>query len=112
MTAFYISPSCLAYKQYKNLLEACLSFGWSPSWKWPHATFHNDAYIHKSLISKALNAISRTDIFIAVVPGTASTNIEIGTAYTLCQEIFLVAKDPVHLPRPVLLMPIFPFCPA
>jgi hypothetical protein len=96
MTTFYISPSCLAYKQYKNLLEAGLSFGWTPSWEWPHTTFHTDAFIHKNLISKALNAISRSDIFIAIVPGTASTNIEIGTAYTLCQELFLVAKDPVH----------------
>jgi len=40
--------------------------------------------------------LSGTDIFIATVPGTCSTCIEIGMAYTLCEEVFLVARDPVY----------------
>ena len=96
MTTFYVSPSCLTYKQYKQLIAETVSFGWSPSWVWPHSVFHTDAFVSKCLASKGLNAIGRADIFIAVLPGTVSTNIEIGTAYTLCEEVFLVAKDPVY----------------
>ncbi len=96
VTTFYISPSCLTYKQYKSLIAACTSFGWTLSWEWPHYAFHVDAFVNKTLISKALKGLARSEIFITYLPGTASTNIEIGTAYTLCEELFLVARDPVH----------------
>jgi len=96
MTTFYISPSCLSYKQYKRLVAAACSFGWSTSWEWPHRTFHTDAFIDKNQINRAITGLTRTDIFIALVPGTPSTNIEIGSAYTLCEEVLLISKDPVY----------------
>jgi len=96
MTTFYISPSCLSYKQYKQLYEATCSFGWTSSWEWPHQSFHCDSFLSRPLFSKAFNGISQADIFIALVPGTPSTNIEIGAAYTLCEEVVLISKDPVY----------------
>jgi hypothetical protein len=96
MTTFYISPSCLSYKQYKQLHEATCRFGWTSPWEWPHHCFHHDAFLSKPLFSKAFSGISQSDIFIALVPGTSSTNIEIGAAYTLCEEMILISKDPVY----------------
>jgi len=96
MTTFYLSPSCLSYKQYKQLHEATRLFGWTAPWEWPHHSFHHGAFLSKLIFSKAFNGISQSDIFIAVVPGTSSTNVEIGAAYTLCEEIVLVSKDPVY----------------
>ena len=96
MTTFYISPSCLSYKQYKELNVAATAFGWSTPWAWPGRCFQNDVFIDKDIIARALKGIARSDIFIAVIPGTASTNIEIGAAYFKCEELFLVSRTPVH----------------
>lgn len=96
MTAFYISPSCLSYRQYTELMIAVSSFGWSAPWVWPRRCFQSDAFIDKACIARAFTGIASSDIFIAPVPGTASTNIEIGTAYIKCDNLFLVARDPVH----------------
>ena len=96
MTTFYLSTSCLSYKQYLKLNEKIKRFGWTTPWEWPQQCFHTDAYISKQMVAKAVNSIARTDIFIAVLPGTPSAILEIGTAYTLCEEVFLVSKDPVY----------------
>ena len=96
VTVFYISPSSLSFKQYTELVNNALSFGWSTSFVWPRSCFQCDAFIDKASIARAFTAIAGSDIFIAVVPGTASTNIEIGAAYMKCDGLFLVARDPVH----------------
>mgnify|MGYP001094009391 CR=1 FL=1 len=96
MTTFYLSPSSLSYRQYSKLMDAACSFGWSSAWVWPHSAFHSDALIDKQLIAKALTSFTKTDIFIAPVPGTPSTLIEIGAAYALCEDVLLFSKDPVY----------------
>jgi hypothetical protein len=96
VTAFYISPSCLSYRQYIKLIYEVSSFGWTAPWIWPRYCFQSDAYIDKQVITGAFTGIASSNIFIALVPGTASTNIEIGTAYIKCDHLFLVARDPVH----------------
>lgn len=96
MTNFYISPSHLSCLEYMRLIDTGRSFGWHPTWIWPQETFLLDAHINQQQASGIFNGIAQADIFIASLPGTPSTNIEIGIAYTLCEELFLIAKDPVH----------------
>jgi hypothetical protein len=96
VTTFYISPSSLSYREYNKLIYDITKLGWAPPWVWPRQCFYCDCLISNKVIERMLKALTLTDIFIACVPGTASTNIEIGAAYTLCEEVFLVAKDPVH----------------
>lgn len=96
MTNFYISPSSLSYREYNKLLIDISQLGWRPPWVWPRQYFYYDCLISKKVIRRMLKALTLTDIFIACVPGTASTNIEIGAAYTLCEEVFLAARDPVY----------------
>lgn len=96
MTNFYISPSSFSYREYNKLIIDISQLGWYPPWVWPRQCFCYDALISKKVIQRMLKALTLTDVFIACVPGTASTNIEIGAAYTLCEEVFLAAKDPVH----------------
>ncbi len=96
MTTFYISPSSLSYKQYADIHLAAISFGWVAHWLWARESFRPDVLFKKNTHDKALRALARSDIFIACLPGTCSTYIEIGAAYTLCEEMFIVAKDPVH----------------
>ncbi len=96
MTKFYISPSHLIYPQYMGLIHACHDFGWQPTWVWPQEAFLLDAQIDQYQASGAFTGIAQADIFITVLPGTPSTNIEIGIAYPYCEDLFLVAKDPVH----------------
>ncbi len=96
MTNFYISPSSLSYREYNRLVIDVSQLGWYPPWVWPRQCFCCDVMISKKVILQVLKAITLTDIFIACVPGTASTNIEIGAAYAICEEVFLTSKDPVH----------------
>lgn len=96
MTSFYISPSSLTYRQYRQLMIDVSNLGWYPPWVWPRQCFCLDTMISKKTMHRVLKAMTLTDVFIALVPGTPSTNIEIGCAYSLCEEVFLVAKDPVH----------------
>jgi len=96
MTNFYVSPSSLSYKQYMNLITTGYSFGWTAPYVWARESFHTDAYLKSCILKKAIRGISKADIFIARVPGTCSTCMEIGMAYTLCEEVFLAARDPVH----------------
>ncbi len=96
MTTFYVSPSSLSYKQYGTLISAGISFGWTAPFVWARESFHSDAYLKSCTLKNAIRAISKTDIFIARIPGTCSTCIEIGMAYTLCEEVFLASRDPVH----------------
>ncbi len=96
MTSFYVSPSALTCRQYKELVKDTAAFGWKPTYIWPSQCFHEGAFISNHQTKRALKAISRTDIFIATLPGTSSSMVEIGLAYTLCEVLFLVAKDPVH----------------
>ncbi len=96
ITTYYVSPSSFSYRQYRELNRDVDDFGWKCTWLWPHSCFHNDAFIDHELVTKALKGIARTDIFIAAVPGTASTNIEIGAAFFKCEELFLVTRDFVH----------------
>ncbi len=96
MTTFYVSPSSLSYRQYSGLVSAASSFGWKAQWVWARESFRPEASFKTDTLSKVLKAFLQTDIFIATVPGTCSTCIEIGIAYTLCEEVFLVARDPVY----------------
>jgi len=96
MTTFYVSPSSLSYKQYTTLISAGRSFGWTAPYVWPHEAFFTDAILKNCILKKAIRGISKADLFIARVPGTCSTCIEIGMAYTLCEEVFLASRDPVH----------------
>lgn len=95
MTKFYVSPSCLSFRQYSALIDRLSCFGWAPSWAWPHASFHLDFLVEKNILLKALHGISTADLFIAFVPGTPSTILETGIAYTLCEEVILVAANDV-----------------
>ncbi len=95
MTKFYVSPSCLSFSQYSRLVDQISLLGWSPTWAWPHDSFHTDYLVGKTILLRALRAISAADIFIAFVPGTPSTILETGIAYTLCQEVVVVAANDV-----------------
>ncbi len=96
MTSFYVSPSALTMKQYQYLVECCISFGWKARYIWPRETFGHDVTVKQSVLKKAANAIAASDIFIAFVPGTISTCFEIGIAYKRCEEVLLVARDPIY----------------
>ncbi len=96
MTNIYLSPSCLTYRQYSAIIEAAYSCGWQPTWIWSRRVFHADAYISEEHALKAMAGIARADIFAAYLPGTVTTNLEIGAAYFQVQSVFLAAKDPVH----------------
>lgn len=102
MTAFYISPSSLTYKQYATLISVGESFGWVAPYVWSRESFYPDAYLKSSVLKKAIRGISKSDIFIGRVPGTCSTYIEIGMAYTLCEEVLITARDPVHYTQTAL----------
>ena len=96
MTTFYVSPSSLSYKQYSTIVSAAAGFGWKARWIWSREIFRPDAQVKADALAKMLKSFVHTDIFIATLPCTCSTCIEIGIAYTLCEEVFLVARDPVH----------------
>lgn len=96
MTTFYISPSSLPYAVYLNIHQAAEALGWKAAWQWRRADFNPEAQIERDALVKAVQALAKTDVFIAVVPGTCSTNIEIGMAYSLCGTIFLAGRDAVH----------------
>ena len=96
MTSFYVSPSSLTYKQYATLISVGKSFGWIAPYVWARESFYPDAHLKSSVLKKAVRAISKSDIFVGRVPGTYSTCIEIGMAYTLCEEVLITARDPVH----------------
>ncbi len=96
MTSFYVSPSSLTYKQYHAIVRACLSFGWCPKYVWPRDSFFPSSIIKKNILKKAATAIRNADIFIAYVPGSCSTSLEIGMAYNQCEEVLLIARDPVY----------------
>ncbi len=71
-------------------------FGWKARYIWPRETFGHNIKIKQSVLKKAASAIAASDIFIAFIPGTISTSFEIGMAYSRCEEVLLVAKDPVY----------------
>jgi len=96
MTTFYVSPSSLSYRQYQVIVSAAISYGWTPRWVWPRQSFRPDVLFKPEILTRALKGLSSADIFIALVPGTFSTSIEIGMAYTLCEELFLVARNQVY----------------
>ncbi len=96
MTSFYLSSSSLNYKQYESLIVAGTSFGWKPQYIWGREAFKLDNVVKRNTLIKAIKGISKSDIYIACIPGSCSTCIEIGMAYTLCSDVFLVAKNPVH----------------
>ena len=96
MTSFYVAPSALTMQQYQYLVDHCLLFGWKARFTWPKEIFGHDYIVSKRLVEKAVKAIANSDIFIASLPGTLSTCIEIGIAYSRCEEVLLVAKSPVY----------------
>ena len=96
MTTFYVSPSSLSYKQYSTIVSAASGFGWKPRWVWTREIFRPDALVKPEVLAKVLKSFVHTDIFIATMPCTCSTCVEIGIAYTLCEDVLLVARDPVH----------------
>lgn len=96
MTKIYVSPSCLTYRQYGTIIKAAYSYGWQPTWLWARQIFHADAFVSEEKALKALASIVHADIFLACLPGTTTTCVEIGAAYFMAQSVFLAAKDPVH----------------
>ncbi len=96
MTSFYLSPSALTMHQYQFLLQYCIKLGWKARYVWPGELFGRDIIIKQSILKKAAKAIAASDIFIATVPGTVSTCFEIGIAYSRCEEVILVARNPVY----------------
>ena len=96
MTSFYVSPSALTMKQYQYIVKYCVVFGWKARFIWPKDVFRHDAIIKQCILKKAAKAIAASDIFIAFMPGTISTCFEIGIAYSRCEEVLLIAKDPVY----------------
>ncbi len=96
MTTYYISPSYLSYMHYRLLIRTCRDMGWSPTFHWPQEAFAEMVPVDYKLASKVISAIAKADIFIAPLPGTPSTYVEAGLAYMLCEELVMVAKDPVY----------------
>jgi hypothetical protein len=86
----------MSYINYANICNACTSFGWLSSWVWSRDSFRPNYLIYPSTLKQNIKALTRTDLFIACVPGTCSTQVEIGLAYSACEELFLCAKDPVY----------------
>ena len=96
MTSFYVSPSALTMRQYQYLVKYCVLFGWKPRFMWPKETFGHNYLVNQKVLKKAAKAIATSDIFIAFMPGTISTCFEVGIAYSRCEEVLLVAKDPIY----------------
>lgn len=96
MVTFFVSSSTLTYNQYRQLIKALTAFGWKTTWAWPQSYFQDGAYLDEQQLTRALAAIARSDIYIATLPASCSSCLEIGIAFTLCEEICLLSRDPVH----------------
>ncbi len=96
MVKFYLSPSGLSLGQYEETIENIESIGWKAYRPWTKSAFEIDKVIKPEKIVEVMKTIFNTDLFIAVLPGNCSTFIEIGLAFNLCEEVILVARDPVH----------------
>ncbi len=86
----------MSYINYANICNACNSFGWQAPWVWSRESFRPDYLVYPTTLMKSIKALARVDIYIAFLPGTCSTLVEIGLAYSSCEELFLCAKDPVY----------------
>ncbi len=96
MIHFYLSPNGLSFKQYSRLLEQCGTFGWKSSFVWSQKIFQTDLEYDQVLISRSLKSLINTDLYVALVPGSTSTHIEIGAAYAVCEEVILISKNEVY----------------
>jgi hypothetical protein len=96
MVNFYLSPSNFCFHQYRELLYGIMAFGWKPTHVWPVEAFKINTFLKSKALTQSVKAISRSDMFIAYVPGSSNAYFEVGLAYSLCEEIFLATKDPVH----------------
>lgn len=96
MITFYLSPSNFTYYTYTDILRGVSDLGWNPSHIWPVDAFKLNTFLKSKALTRSVRAISRSDIFIAYIPGSNNAYFEVGLAYTLCEEIFLASKDPVH----------------
>ena len=101
MTTFYVSPSSMSYPNYLNICNACAGFGWHSPWVWSRESFRPDYLACPKTLTQSIKALARVDIFIACLPGTGSTLVEIGLAYKTCEELFLCAKDPVYFQQAI-----------
>lgn len=95
MVNFYLSPSNFCFHQYRELLHGILALGWKPTHVWPVEAFKINTFLKSKALTQSVKAISRSDMFIAYVPGSSNAYFEVGLAYSLCEEIFLASKDPV-----------------
>jgi len=96
MVSFYLSPSNFCYHEYMKIIHGIMDLGWKPTHLWPVEAFKINSFLKSKALTQSVKAISRSDMFIAYVPGSNNTFFEVGLAYTLCEEMFLAAKDPVH----------------
>lgn len=96
MVNFYLSPSNFCFHQYMELLNGILALGWKPTHVWPVEAFKINTFLKSKALTQSVKAISRSDMFIAYVPGSNNAYFEVGLAYSFCEEIFLASKDPVH----------------
>lgn len=102
MNNFYLSPSNLTYHHYTSIVSRVLAFGWSCTYLWPKEAFKLDYFLNGKTLIRSIRALSRSDIFISYIPGTFSSCIELGMAYTLCEEVFLASRDPIHFTQTCL----------
>ncbi len=91
----------MSYPNYLNICNACNSYGWHSPWVWSRESFRPDCLIYPKTLTQCIKALARVDLFIACVPGTCSTLVEIGLAYSSCEEIFLCARDPVYFQQTI-----------
>ncbi len=96
MISFYLSPSNFPYYTYTKIMNGVLHLGWKPSHVWSVDAFKINTFLKSKALTLSVRAISRSDIFIAYMPGSNNAYFEVGLAYTLCEEVFLASKDPVH----------------
>ncbi len=96
MIKFYLSPNGLSFKQYSRLIEQLGTFGWKSSFVWPQMIFQKDLVYDQNLIARSLKSLISTDLYVALVPGSTSTQIEIGAAYMVCEDVILFSKDEVY----------------
>lgn len=86
----------MSYPNYFKICNACNAFGWQSPWVWSRESFSPTYLVYPKTLMQSIRALARVDIYIACLPGTCSTLIEIGLAYKTCEEVFLCAKDPVY----------------
>ncbi len=94
MTYFYLSPTSLSLNEYKYLISEINTYGWKLTFKWSDEAFQFNYKVEDRTLNKLIKALSKTDVFITTIPSTFSGAVELGIAYSLCEEVIICAKKP------------------